>query len=186
MKLLVIAATGNLGKAIVNAALRDVSTSPSWARRSSTKQWPRRSSTSATSCCVRCGYVTLRLDPSRFHAIHAQKVTSRSASTRRWRPRLSRRRRLAPPVRHRRDPRHALDAPQGQETRQEQVQQGPGRVQGRRRDVLLPALHDDARRLPLRLSIQLTPRRGRARRPNGQRPRETRPTSRRSSDRPRR
>ena len=52
-------------------------------------------------------------------------------------------------------------------------QQGPGRVQGRRRDVLLPALHDDARRLPLRLSIQLTPRRGRARRPNGQ-PREKR------------
>ena len=78
-----------------------------------------------------------------------------------------------------------VDAPQGQETRQEQVQQGPGRVQGRRRDVLLPALHDDARRLPLRLSIQLTPRRGRVRRPSCA-PRETPPASPRSSDTPRR
>ena len=101
MKLLVIAATGNLGKAIVNAALRDGH---------------------AVSVLVRDGR-RRRVAPLRGRG-----------------PGVPRRRRGV-----------------GQEGREEQVQQGPGRVQGRRRDVLLRALHDDAHRLPLRLSTQLTP-----------------------------
>ena len=45
----------------------------------------------------------------------------------------------------------------GQEGREVGLQPQARRVQGRRRDVLLRALHDDAHRLPLRLSTQLTP-----------------------------
>ena len=182
MKLLVIAATGNLGKAIVNAALRDGHNVSVLVRDGTKVPWNGEQLTKVYVAAMDDGLPGHDGAQSRRRAQlpphasgraeieisrHRRRVDRLRSTQAAGRHRRVRRRRLTP-LRGRRPglPRRRRGV--GEEGCEEQVQQGPGRVQGRRRDVLLRALHDDAHRLPLRLSTQLTPA------APGSRPREER------------